>query len=145
MAGSIDVLRSKLQSMFSKDFGDIVAQAESAAGVIPGLKGSVHAEAGATISRIAAPNHYSWEFPSETIVEQVAWRELLGLKTGPAEGDSLAGNILKSDSLPGNPKGEDVQESGGNHRGHLCLRSRTGTHHAVEHSREAVGLVRPLW
>src|SRR5215831_6660224 len=145
MAECIDVLNSKLQRVFAKDLADIVAQAQGAAGVIPRFKRSVHAEAGATIGRIAAPDDDARKLASGSVVEQMARRELLSVQTSPAEGDSLAGYIHEYDSLPCNSKGENIEEGGRDHRGHLRLRSDAGTRHTIENGREAVGLVRPLW
>src|SRR5262245_59813700 len=145
MADGIDVLNSKLQRVFAEDLADIVAEAEGAAGVMPRFKRSVHAEAGATIGRIAAPDYDARKFASESVVEQMAWRELLSVQTRPAEGDSLAGYIPEYDSLPCNSKGENIEEGGRDHRGHLRLPSNAGTRHTIENGREAVRLVRPLW
>src|SRR5215475_13793004 len=145
MADGIDVLNSKLQRVFAEDLADVVAEAEGAAGVVPRFERGVHAEAGATIGRIAATDYDARKFASESVVKQMARRKLLRVQARPAQGDSLARYIPEYDSLPCNAKGENIQERRRYNRGRLGLRSRAGTNQTVKHRREAVRLVRPLW
>src|SRR5262245_50158208 len=135
MADGINILKSNLERVFSKDLADVVAEADGAAGVIPGLKRSVHVKAGAAVSSVAPADYDAWEFSSKSVIKQVAWGELLGVQSSPAEGDSLARYISKYDSLPSNSKEESIQEGGRKHRGHLRLRSRSWANETIEHGR----------